>query len=65
VKLAQLSEAQLAEYHEVADVETNADLWSGARQMLDGVSGLDTFGAMKEAAAKHNGKPHTPQRWWS
>lgn len=65
VKLAQLTEAQLAEYHEVADVEANGEIWSGARQMLDGVSGIDTFGAMKEAAAKHNGKPHTPQRWWS
>lgn len=64
IKLAQLSDEQLREYHDLADVEKNAETWSDARKMLDGVSGFDTFGTMKEAAATHNGKPHTPQRWW-
>lgn len=64
IKLAKLSESQLKDYRDAADVEKNSSIWSGARKTLDRVSGFDTFGAMKEAAAKVNGKPHTPQRWW-
>lgn len=65
LKLATLSTEQRDEYRAVADIEKNSDIWSDARKMLDSVSGTDTFGAMKEAAAKHNGKPHSPDRWWA
>lgn len=64
LRVARLSESQLNDYRHAADVERNAALWSGARRTVDRVSGFDTYGAMKEAAAKFNGKPHTPQRWW-
>lgn len=65
VRVASLTEAELADYRQAADVEANAEIWASARQMLDRVSGVDTFGAMQEAAARHNGNPHTPQRWWT
>lgn len=65
LKVAKLSEAQLNEFKQAAALERNASLWGPARQTLDKVAGFDVYAGLKEAAAKQNGKPHAPQKWWS
>ena len=65
IKVAKLSEAQLGEFKQAAAVERNAALWGSARQSLDKVAGFDVYSALKDAAGRHNGKPHMPQKWWS
>jgi TRAP-type C4-dicarboxylate transport system substrate-binding protein len=65
IKVAALSEAQLSEFKQAAALERNASLWGPARQTLDKVGGFDVYSALKDAAGRHNGKPHMPQKWWS
>ncbi|MDP3190142.1 MULTISPECIES: TRAP transporter substrate-binding protein [Comamonadaceae] len=65
LKLQTLSSAELAEFKNAASIERNAALYSDVRKQLDSVVGLDVYGAMKEAAARYNGKPHSSQKWWA
>jgi len=65
MKLASLTSAELAEFKSAASIERNAALYSDVRKQLDSVVGLDVYGAMKEAAARYNGKPYSSQKWWA
>ncbi len=65
VKIASLTDAQLEEFKDAADVNKNADLWAPVHKRFDAVSGVDTYGQLSELAAKYNKTTkHEPQRWW-
>lgn len=64
VRYNRLTEAQHSEFRKLGSVEGNAQLYSPTRKKLDQIAGFDVYGAMKEMAAKYNGKPLQPQKWW-
>lgn len=59
-----LTEAEMDAFRERGSVERNGEIYGELRKELDGLAGLDVFGAIAEFEQKVRGKPLNPQKWW-
>jgi len=60
-----LSETEMDAFRERGAVEQNGALYSDIRKKLDGIAGLDVFGAVAEYEKKVRGTPLNAQKWWA
>lgn len=60
-----LTAAEMEAFRARGDVKEQAAIFDPIRKKLDGLAGLDVYGALKEFADKSQGKPLTPQKWWA
>ena len=52
-------------FRERGSVERNGAIYGDIRKKLDGLAGLDVFGAIAEYEKKVRGKPLNAQKWWA
>ncbi len=60
-----LTEDELDAFRERGSVERNGAIYGDIRKKLDGLAGLDVFGAIAEYEKKVRGKPLNAQKWWA